>query len=152
MEITVTSLSLYDRAEWEKLYYVYAEFYSMAMSQEVLDTIWSWIFDTNIKFYCLIAKNELGLGLGLMHYREMPSPLRGATTGFLEDLFVSPEYKDKGIVNALYNSLSEEAKSCGFNRWPQHYSIKKSCCDEKQKTKLLFGGTTLAHVGPLSTR
>ena len=54
-----------------------------------------------------------------MHYREMPSPLRGAQVGFLDDLFVSPKYRGKGIVSLLYDALHKEAKIHGwpFIRW-----------------------------------
>ena len=119
MDITVTALSERDRSEWEKLYFAYADFYNMPMNQEVLDTVWSWIFDQNNKFYCLIAKDDSNNGLGLMHYREMPSPLRGASVGFLDDLFVNPDYRGKGIVNALYKALNKEASKHGwpFVRW-----------------------------------
>lgn len=119
MNITIASLSERDRSEWEKLYFAYADFYDMPMNQEILNTVWSWIFDQNNKFYCLIAKDDSGGGLGLMHYREMPSPLRGASVGFLDDLFVSQGYRGKGIVNALYEALSNEASKHGwpFVRW-----------------------------------
>ena len=119
MNITVLPLSKSDRQEWEKLYHAYADFYSMPMNEAILDRVWSWIFDQNNAFYCLIAKNESGEGLGLMHYREMPSPLRGAQVGFLDDLFVSPKHRGKGIVSLLYNALNKEAKIHGwpFIRW-----------------------------------
>lgn len=119
MNIAVSPLSKNDREEWEKLYHAYADFYSMPMSEEILDTVWSWIADQNNKFYCLIAKNESGDGLGLMHYREMPSPLRGAQVGFLDDLFVSPNHRGKGVARALYDALDKEAKNNGwpFVRW-----------------------------------
>lgn len=119
MDITVSALSSDDRAQWETLYYGYAEFYNMPMEAQILDTLWSWIFDQNNKFYCLIAKNADGEGLGLMHYREMPSPLRGATVGFLDDLFVSPAIRGQGVVDALFNALNDEAQHHGwpFVRW-----------------------------------
>ena len=76
MNIAVLPLSKSDRKEWEKLYHAYADFYSMPMNEAILDRVWSWIFDQNNAFYCLIAKDESGEALGLMHYREMPSQRR----------------------------------------------------------------------------
>jgi hypothetical protein len=61
------------------------------MDQVILDTVWSWIFDEDNEFYALVAKNGSDKYLGLMHYRAMPSPLRGALIGFLDDLYVKPE-------------------------------------------------------------
>ena len=119
MSITVTPLSPEDKAQWQALYCGYAKFYKMPMSQQTLDTVWSWIFDGDYKFYCLIAKNSEGDALGLAHYREMPSPLRGAVVGFLDDLYVDPASRGEGVVDALFESLEQQAKQHGwpFVRW-----------------------------------
>ncbi|MAC45816.1 MAG: GNAT family N-acetyltransferase [Oceanospirillum sp.] len=119
MTITVSALNLNDREQWEKLYHGYANFYQMPMTQETLDQVWSWIFDPNNRFFALIAKDEWGNGVGLMHYREMPSPLRGAQVGFLDDLFVDPDCRGKGAVDLLFERLKQEAQvqSWPFVRW-----------------------------------
>ena len=119
MKIVVSELSLQDRVEWEVLYYGYAEFYKVPMNQEILDNVWSWIFDKNNAFYALVAKDDAGRYLGLMHYRAMPSPLRGKLVGFLDDLFIKPEFRGNGIVDALYEALNRSAVDKGwpFMRW-----------------------------------
>ena len=119
MKIVVSELSLQDRVEWEALYYGYAEFYKVPMNQEILDTVWSWIFDKNNAFYALVAKDDAGRYLGLMHYRAMPSPLRGKRVGFLDDLFIKPEFRGNGVVDALYEALKRSALDKGwpFIRW-----------------------------------
>ncbi len=115
----VTSLKKDDKEKWQALYYGYAEFYKMPMNQEILDNIWSWIFDKNNKFYALIAKDETGEAMGFMHCRAMPSPLRGAEVGFLDDLFIVPEARGKGVVQLLYKSLNDFGEKQGwpFVRW-----------------------------------
>jgi len=119
MKIVVSELCLQDKAEWESLYYGYADFYQVPMDQDILDTVWSWIFDQDNAFYALVAKDDSGSYLGLMHYRAMPSPLRGKMVGFLDDLFIKPEYRGKGIVDALYEALNSCAADKGwpFIRW-----------------------------------
>ena len=119
MNIQVLPLSEKDREDWESLYSGYADFYKMPMNKEILDTLWSWIFDETNKFYALIAKNDDGYALGLMHCREMPSPIRGAVVGFLDDLYVYPEYRGQGVVDSLYLALNDFGKSKGwpFVRW-----------------------------------
>lgn len=119
MKIVVSELSLQDRVEWEALYYGYAEFYKVPMNQEILDNVWSWIFDKNNAFYALVAKDDTGRYLGLMHYRAMPSPLRGKRVGFLDDLFIKPEFRGNGVVDALYEALKRSALDKGwpFIRW-----------------------------------
>ena len=119
MKITVSGISKTDRAQWEELYCGYTDFYSMPMDAAILATVWSWIFDDNNPFFALIAKNETGDALGLAHCREMPSPVRGALVGFLDDLFVKPEYRGTGCDQALYEELNKLGKDRGwpFVRW-----------------------------------
>ncbi|NQZ32421.1 MAG: GNAT family N-acetyltransferase [Oceanospirillaceae bacterium] len=119
MEIKVTALQQEDREQWEKLYNAYAQFYKVPMDAQILDRVWQWIFDPQQRFFALIAKDEAGVALGLMHYREMASPLRGAYVGFLDDLFVDPGCRGSGVVDVLFARLKEEAKANGwpFTRW-----------------------------------
>ncbi len=49
----------------------------------------------------------------------MPSPLRGKLIGFLDDLYVLPEVRAAGVINALFNALNQSAldKAWLFVRW-----------------------------------
>ena len=93
MAISVSSPDRADRNDWEALYHGYAEFYQVPMNGQILDTVWGWIHDDSNPFFGLIAKDENGKALGLMHCRQMASPLRGALVGFLDDLLKSPSPK-----------------------------------------------------------
>lgn len=119
MTLAITQLDRDDYTEWKSLYRAYGEFYNMPLDQKTLDTVWSWIFDSKNPFYALIAKDEQGNGVGLMHYREMPSPLRGAVVGFLDDLYIKPHYRGNGAVDAMFDALNDAAKAHGwpFVRW-----------------------------------
>ncbi|MDQ7049958.1 MAG: GNAT family N-acetyltransferase [Enterobacterales bacterium] len=119
MKSTVSHLQADDRKGWEVLYQGYADFYQVAMSEQILDNVWSWIFDDSQAFYALVAKNSAGDLIGLMHCREMPSPLRGTMVGFLDDLFVMPDHRGSGCVQALYRGLNKLGKERGwpFVRW-----------------------------------
>lgn len=113
--MTVDFLAKEDRAAWEELYKGYAVFYRVPMNDEILNQVWSWIFDEKEAFFALIAKDEGGKAVGLMHFREMASPLRGKKVGFLDDLFVKPEARGSGAVDALFKRLQQEAKT---HHWP----------------------------------
>jgi ribosomal protein S18 acetylase RimI-like enzyme len=119
VKVTVSPLQENDRGQWENLYRDYAEFYKMPMTADILETVWSWVFDQDNPFFGLIAKNETGDAVGLAHCREMPSPLRGALVGFLDDLYVKPEFRGTGCVQAVYKTLNELGKNRGwpFIRW-----------------------------------
>ncbi|MCL6417824.1 GNAT family N-acetyltransferase [Aestuariirhabdus sp. Z084] len=132
MQVTVSPATLEDRQQWQTLYYGYAEFYEMPMNQEILDNVWSWIFDAEMPFYCLLAKDNEGKALGLMHYRAMPSPLRGRMVGFLDDLFVSPDSRGQGTVDALFEALTEAGKA---NGWP---NIKWITADNNYRARSVY--------------
>jgi len=119
MNISVSHVQSKDQEAWQVLYQGYADFYQVAMNEQILDKVWSWIFDDHFDFFCLVAKDQDGRLMGLMHCREMPSPLRGAMVGFLDDLFVMPEYRGSGCEQKLYQALNDLGKQRGwpFIRW-----------------------------------
>lgn len=119
MNVTVAPPVAADREQWENLYYGYAEFYQVPMNQDILDNNWNWIFDEDFPFYALLAKTDDGKAVGLMHFREMPSPLRGRMVGFLDDLFIPPELRGQGIVEALFKALDQACadKDLPIIRW-----------------------------------
>ena len=119
MKVKVAPPAASDRAGWENLYRGYAEFYQVPMNAAILETVWGWIHDDANPFFGLIANTGDGRAVGLMHCREMPSPLRGARVGFLDDLFVAPDARGQGVVEALYDALRELGRAQGwpFIRW-----------------------------------
>ncbi|MFT5579551.1 MAG: GNAT superfamily N-acetyltransferase [Paraglaciecola psychrophila] len=115
MAITATLLCAEDRLEWEQLYRGYAGFYQVPMTPQILDNVWSWIFDDSCQFYALVAKDDSERSVGLMHYRAMASPLRGSMVGFLDDLFVDPSSRGQGVVDVLFTALEQSARD---HDWP----------------------------------
>lgn len=114
MGIMIKTLDDSNRPAWEALYKDYADFYGVPMTDATLEAVWGWV-QTGIRLQGRIAINEAGEIVGLMHFRGMPSPLRGAEVGFLDDLYVAPEHRGSGVVNAMLSALKEEARA---NDWP----------------------------------
>ena len=56
----VESLIRTDKEVWSKLYHCYANFYKMPINSNILDEVWDWIFNPDIKFYVIGAKSEQG--------------------------------------------------------------------------------------------
>lgn len=110
----VEEITRADRADWARLYRAYGEFYQRPVSQGTLDQIWAWLFDAEMDFHGLVVRNGDQLA-GLLHYRGMPSPLRGQMIGFADDLFVDPRYRGQGVARELAGALRERARARG---WP----------------------------------
>jgi len=104
-----------DFEDWKRLYQGYADFYQVEMNNQILAMVWSWIQDPQQPFYALIAISQDNQALGLMHFRAMPSPLRGAMVGFLDDLFVDPTSRGLGVADALFAELKTQAQ---IHDWP----------------------------------
>ena len=107
-----------DKVEWEKLFKGYGDFYKAPINNEILTTVWSWLFDKNhvVNGICYEIEGKI---VGIAHYRSMPRPLKGEYIGFLDDLFVDPKYRGQKIGEKLINKMKEISKSKGWNlvRW-----------------------------------
>ncbi len=119
----IRDLVQFDRQNWEKLYIGYAEFYKVTMNNEILDTVWSWLHDKKHVVNGLSYEME-GKIVGIAHYRTMPRPLKGKYIGFLDDLFVDPNFRGKKIGQKLIIALKDLAKSNDWQviRWITHSS------------------------------
>lgn len=118
MSLTLTTPQDADRDDWARLYRGYAEYYGMPMGEATLETVWGWLQEGDA-LQGRLARNAAGEAVGLMHFRAMPSPLRGATVGFLDDLYVDPAHRGSGAVDEMLAALGEEARrrSWPFVRW-----------------------------------
>ncbi|MGH4033683.1 N-acetyltransferase family protein [Actinomycetota bacterium Odt1-20B] len=112
--ITVSPARPEDHAAWRELFAGYAAFYEVELDDAAYDRAWSWIHDPARSTHCLLARTEDGTPIGLAHYRAEDSPLRG-TRGFLDDLFVAPEHRGGGAVDALFAELRRVTEEAG---WP----------------------------------
>ena len=114
----IRDIKIKDKIEWEKLYYGYAEFYKVEITEQTLSTVWNWLHD---------SKHELhGLGyeinnkiVAIAHHRRMPSPLKGKYIGFLDDLYVHPDFRGRKIGEEIINKLNHisQEKGWGLIRW-----------------------------------
>lgn len=106
------------RDGWRRLYDGYATFYKREMTDRTADTVWGWITSESHELEAVIALLD-GAPVGLAHYRRMPSPLRGQDIGFLDDLFVLPEARGRGIGELLFAHLRGVARARGWGvvRW-----------------------------------
>ena len=100
-EVRILPLAGRHRADWERLYAGYAEFYRVAQTPEMRATVWGWIHDPAHEVEALVAETEAGQAVGLAHFRPFARPLAAATGGFLDDLFVDPAFRGGRVADAL---------------------------------------------------
>ena len=83
-----------------------------------MDTVWNWLLDQNHELSGLVYEINNKL-VAIAHYRRMPSPLRGKDIGFLDDLYVHPDFRGRKIGEEIINKLNHisQEKGWGLIRW-----------------------------------
>jgi ribosomal protein S18 acetylase RimI-like enzyme len=107
-----------DRLRWQQLYEGYLTFYKTALSDDQMDTVWSWLLSDDHEVYGLVVEGPEGI-VGLAHYREFARPSSASVGGFLDDLFVDPSTRGTGVVDALLATLRNIGVTRGWTviRW-----------------------------------
>ena len=127
----IRKLERKDKENWIKLYCGYAKFYKVSMNQEILDTLWEWIHNEthDVNAICYEFKGKI---VGIAHYRTMPRPIKGQYIGFLDDLFVEPEFRGQQIAQKLIIYLKSLSKA---NNW---YGIRWITHSSNENAKKLY--------------
>ena len=119
----IRKLNKDDFKRWSNLYQEYAIFYNVPMNMGILETLWEWINDENhiVNGICFELNNKI---LGIAHYRTMPRPIKGQYIGFLDDLFVDPDFRGQKIAQKLISHLKSLSKANNWDgiRWITHSS------------------------------
>jgi len=105
---------------WSALFRGYADFYRWDLPDTQRQQIWSWIHEEHlIEAFVAVEVDgsgvEPGPPVGLAHVRTWVRPLRGSVNGYLDDLFVAPDARGSGVVDAIFRELHQVAAARG---WP----------------------------------
>jgi ribosomal protein S18 acetylase RimI-like enzyme len=104
---------------WKRMFEGYNEFYNVSFTEEKAQRLWSWLLDPSHPCEALIAVNHQQDVIGLAHFREMPRPLHAAVAGFLDDLYVSPQFRKHHVGQRLIDQVSEIGRQRNWTviRW-----------------------------------
>ncbi len=129
----IREVQLKDKEQWEELFRGYAKFYKVPMNDQILETVWGWLHDKNHELQSLCFEIDDKV-VGLAHYRKLLSPLKGKYIGYLDDLFVSPEYRGQKIGRKILDKLQEISYANDWNivRWQtdEHNFTAKELYDQ----------------------
>ena len=115
MTINVREFSVSDYTAWLPLWNGYLDFYSEHLPEGLTELSWQRILDPSFNLHGLGAFEGDEL-LGIVHYNFQNSTI--SVNGFvlLEDLFVSPEARGKGVARKLIDAVKALAEKAGCSR------------------------------------
>lgn len=118
-ETTIRPIQQVDYEEWIRLWDGYNAFYgrehATALPDRVTRQTWGYFLSQSERVHALVAELD-GKIVGLVHYLFHRSTSRISDVCYLQDLFVSPEARGKGVGRALILRVYDEAARAGSSR------------------------------------
>jgi len=108
-----------DEAAWRPLWDAYLAFYHMDLPPEVTAATWARILDPAGGIGMRVAEED-GTLLGFATWVTHPSTWTLTQDCYLEDLFVAPAARGKGVGRALIEDLAALGRSQGWSRLYWH--------------------------------
>ncbi len=108
-----------DEPSWRQLWAGYLAFYESDLAEEVTAKTWERLIRRQDGLYCRVAETGgtvCGFSLSVLHSGTWTVD----PVCYLEDLFVDPEHRGRGIGEALIRDLVATAKSKGWSRLYWH--------------------------------
>ncbi len=115
MTLTIRAIEEKDKDQWLKLWAGYLEFYKSTISSEQTELTWKRLINNELKMFGFVAESEEGI-IGFTHCLFRPSTWTETDYCYLEDLFVDPNIRGKGVGRALMNKVIELAKEKNSKR------------------------------------
>jgi len=112
-----------DFAQWVTLWQGYQAFYKTSIAESTTATTWSRFHDTAEPMHCAVAELD-GKLIGMVHYIRHRSCWTTGDYVYLQDLFVDPDVRGKGVGRALIEHVYAAAAEAGASRvwWLTHES------------------------------
>ena len=112
-----------DFPQWLILWKGYQVFYKTDITDTTTTVPWSRFLDLAEPMYCAVAEVE-GRPIGMVHYIQHRSCWSTGDYVYLQDLFVEPNIRGKGVGRALIQHVYATAAEAGASRvwWLTHES------------------------------
>ena len=107
-----------DRAQWAVLWQGFLDYYQTTLDPAITDHTWARLMDPTSPMKMRLAEDD-GL-LGFAIHQHHPSTWVMGDDCYLEDLFVAPAARGRGVGRALIEDLQTLARDCGWHRLYWH--------------------------------
>lgn len=114
MPPTIRPLTAADEADWRRLWTSYLEFYETSVPEEVYQTTFARLLDADRpQQNGLIAVQQDGRAIGLVHYIFHPHNWKIEDICYLQDLYADPDVRGTGVGRALIEAVYDAADANG---------------------------------------
>jgi GNAT superfamily N-acetyltransferase len=120
MPVRVRPLEARDKPVWLTLFKGYVEFYEATVPEDVVETLWQRLMRGGESFHiALVAVDDADIPLGLAHVLFHRSTWSNGWYCYLEDLFVDPRQRKRGIGRTLIEAVYAQADvhGCSQTYW-----------------------------------
>ncbi len=116
--VKIRGIKIEDKNDWKRLFQMYADFYKVEINENTVTAVWQWLHTSEHELQGLVGEINSKV-IAFAHFRRMPSPLRGKDIGFLDDLYVHPDFRGQKIGEKLIKQLKQISKDKRWNlvRW-----------------------------------
>jgi ribosomal protein S18 acetylase RimI-like enzyme len=117
--IRIRPIAASDRDAWQELFRAYGVFYETDFTGDVYDGVWAWLLDPEHEVSALIAEEDGGELVGFAHVRRLSDTFTAGPGWFLDDLYVIPERRGRGIARDLIERAAQDGVAAGGGtlRW-----------------------------------
>ena len=112
---TIRSALPSDKTAWRRLWRGYCDFYGVRIADEVTHRTWQRILDPDSAVMCIVAEAD-GQVRGFAHCVVHENTWETQPVCYLEDLFVAPDARGRGIGHALIEWLRGAMRAEGWAR------------------------------------
>ncbi len=118
MTTQIRPLHASDEQAWRELFRAYGVFYETSFDDHTLSGAFSWLMDESHPEKCFVAEQD-GVVVGFAHLQRQVDTFTAGPGWFLDDLFVDPAHRGRGIARALISHLKDYALAHGGGtlRW-----------------------------------
>lgn len=122
MTVKFRPLDEQDKTQWLSLWQGYNDFYGSELADEVTEYTWTRLLDPASSMFCRVAVLD-GAVVGFAHCVLHQGTWVTSQMCYLEDLFVDPAWRGKGVARQLIQFVLNEAKAQGWSRFYWHTRI-----------------------------
>src|SRR5690606_35030859 len=116
MSVRVRRIEARDEPRWRELWAGYCRFYEREPSEPVARHSWERIMSAEPPLYAIVAERADGRVIGMANYILHDNTATLTPVCYLQDLFVDPGERARGVGKQLIDWLVAEMKAQGWSR------------------------------------